>query len=407
MKIALAKRLETRLIVAVGLGLLVFSFVAGLFTFNYSYQQQLEQSAAQQRQLVKTVQAQAEVALFAANAEIANGVLQGLLANPVILAARIEAVAGANGFVAELGSRSEVDFSRAALYPLYSPVNHIELIGSLRVVQNTAEVNGAAARSALYQTSLMLVQVLAAVLIMVVMLRIRFINPIIQMAEALNTIQPGSSMRLPVAVKHADDEIGLLTQGANTLLTAAENAIDEVKAQRNELERLATHDHLTGLPTLRLAADRLRIACGLARRAQRKVALLFIDLDAFKPVNDSFGHDVGDEVLCEVARRLGGSIRAEDTVARIGGDEFIAIVSNLADADAVKSVAASIRDAVAQPITVTGHAIHIGASIGIALFPDDAEDLEGLRRAADQAMYQAKKSGKGRFAFANAAAGTS
>jgi len=407
MTIALAKRLETRLIIAVGFGLLVFSSIAGLFAFNYSYQQQLEQAAAQQRQLVQTVQAQAEVALFAANVEIANGVLQGLLANPVILAARIEAVLGANGFVAELGSRSEVDFGRAAIYPLYSPVDHIELIGSLRVVQNTAEVNGAAARSALYQTSLMLVQVLAAVLIMAVILRTRFINPIIQLAQALNTIQPGSSMRLPVAVQHADDEIGLLTRGANTLLAAAESAIDEVKAQRNELERLATHDHLTGLPTLRLAADRLRIACGLARRAQRKVALLFIDLDGFKPVNDNFGHDVGDEVLCEVARRLSGSIRAEDTVARIGGDEFIAIVGNLADADAVKSVATCISEAVARPIVVAGHYIHIGASIGIALFPDDAEDMEGLHRAADQAMYQVKKSGKGRFAFANAATGTS
>ncbi len=407
MTIALTKRLETRLIVSVGLGLLVFSCIAGLFTFNYSYRQQLDQAAALQRQLVQTVQAQAEVALFAANAEIANGVLQGLLANPVILAVRIEATAGASGFVAELGSRSEVDFDRAALYPLFSPVNHLELIGSLRVVQNTAEVNSAAARSALYQTTLMLVQVLAAVLIMAVMLRTRFINPLIQLAQALNTIQPGSAMRLPVAVKHAGDEIGLLTRGANTLLAAAENAIDEVKAQRNEMERLATHDQLTGLPTLRLAADRLRVACGLARRAQRKVALLFIDLDGFKPVNDSFGHDVGDEVLCAVARRLAGSIRAEDTVARIGGDEFIAIVGNLADAEAVKTVGTCIGEAVARPIVVAGHSIQVGASIGIALFPDDAEDLEGLRSAADRAMYQVKKSGKGRFALASAATGTS
>jgi diguanylate cyclase (GGDEF)-like protein len=174
-------------------------------------------------------------------------------------------------------------------------------------------------------------------------------------------------------------------------------------AKRREAERLATHDHLTGLPTLRLAADRLHIACGLARRAQLKVALLFIDLDGFKPVNDSFGHAVGDEVLCEVARRLAGSIRAEDTVARVGGDEFIAIVGNLADAEAAKSVATCIGAAVDLPIVVAGHFIHVGASIGIALFPDDAEDFDGLRRGADQAMYQVKRSGKGSFAFASAA----
>lgn len=404
MTIALTKRLETRLILAMGLGLLAFSCIAGLFTFNYSYRQQLEQVAVQQRQLVQTVQAQAEVALYAANVDIANGVLQGLLANPVILAVRIEAAPGSNGFVAELGSRGEADFHLAMAYPLYSPINRIEPIGAMRVVQNTAEVNGAATRSALYQTSLMLVQVLAAVGIMVVMLRTRLINPIIRLANGLHTLQPGSSMRLPVESRHADDEIGLLTHGANALLNAAESAIEEVRMQRNELERLATHDYLTGLPTLRLAADRLRIACSQARRAQRKVALLFIDLDGFKPVNDSFGHDVGDEVLCEVARRLTAGIRAEDTVARIGGDEFIAIVGNLAESEAVKSVAVSIGEAVARPIEVDGQFIQIGASIGIALFPDDAEDLEGLRRAADAAMYSVKKSGKGHYAFAVSAA---
>ncbi len=134
------------------------------------------------------------------------------------------------------------------------------------------------------------------------------------------------------------------------------------------------------------------------------MALLFIDLDGFKPVNDSFGHDVGDEVLCEVARRLAGSIRAEDTVARVGGDEFIAIVGNLADDEAAKSVATCIGVAVDLPFVLAGHSINVGASIGIALFPDDAEDLDGLRRAADQAMYQVKRSGKGSFAFASAAA---
>jgi diguanylate cyclase (GGDEF)-like protein len=402
MKIALSKRLETRLVVTVGVGLVVFSIIAGLITFNYSYRQQLAEAAAQQRHLVETVQAQAEVGLFARNVEIANGVLQGLLANPAILAVRIEATGG-DKFAVELGSRTEVDFSLAVNYPLYSPVDHIESIGSIRVVQNTAEVNGAAVRSALYQTSLMLVQVLAAVLIMAVLLRIRLVNPIIQLAQDLNTIQPGSATRLPLAIEHADDEIGLLTNGANTLLAATENAINEVKAQRNELERLATHDPLTGLPTLRLATDRLHIACGLARRAQRKLALLFIDLDGFKPVNDSFGHDIGDQVLCEVARRLAGAIRGEDTVARIGGDEFLAIIGNLEHADAVKLVATGIGDAVAQPILLAGHTIQVGASIGIALFPDDAVDIDGLRRAADQAMYQVKKSGKGSFAFASAA----
>jgi diguanylate cyclase (GGDEF)-like protein len=105
-----------------------------------------------------------------------------------------------------------------------------------------------------------------------------------------------------------------------------------------------------------------------------------------------------------MARRLVGSIRAEDTVARVGGDEFIAIVGNLVDAEAAKSVAVCIGGAVDLPFVVAGHVIHVGASIGIALFPDDAEDFDGLRRGADQAMYKVKRSGKGSFAFASTAA---
>lgn len=402
MRPPLVKRLEIRLIVTVGVGLLLFSAIAGFFTYNQAYRQQLAQAASHQRQLVQTVQAQAEVAAFAANREIARDVLEGLLVNPVILAVRIEAT---EGFTAELQSRL-ADFDAGNAYPLLSPVDRIERIGTLAVVQNDDEVNRAAARVALFQTALMLTQVLAAVALLAAVLRFMLVDPIARLAQAMATIQPGSAARLTVEDKHADDEIGLLAKGANTILDAAEAAIAEAQAQRNELERLATHDHLTGLPTLRLARDRLQIACNHAHRAERKVALLFIDLDGFKGVNDTHGHDVGDTVLCEIAARLCACIRAGDTAARIGGDEFLVMLGNLPDTQTASAVAANIGNAIARPIEIAGGPIAMGASIGIAVFPDHTGDIDAMRDIADQAMYRVKKSGKGAYAFAAPATAT-
>lgn len=392
----LPRRLGPRLIVALGAGLFAFSAIAGFFTYRYTYWQQLQAAASLQQQLVRTVQAQAEVAAFAANGEIAQGVLDGLLANPVVLAARIES---AEGFKAELGSRQSVDFSSGRSYPLYSPVDHLETIGTLRVVQNNDQVNDIAARAAVYQTLLMLAQVVMATLIAAVVLRLKVIEPITRLAQGLAQIQPGSAQRLPVEAGHTDDEIGQLARGANALLDATEAAIGEVNAQRIDMEKLATHDHLTGLPTLRLAEDRLQIACSNARRAHSKVALLFVDLDEFKTVNDNYGHEAGDAVLREVARRLRECIRADDTAARIGGDEFLVILGNLPDASSAALVAGNIGTALARPIEALGSVVYSGASIGIALYPDHTGNVDAMRHVADQAMYRVKRSGKGHYAF--------
>ena len=176
--------------------------------------------------------------------------------------------------------------------------------------------------------------------------------------------------------------------------------LDKVHKQRDLIQQLATHDQLTGLPLLTLAADRLKIALHSARRSGKKVALLFIDLDGFKRVNDSLGHDAGDHVLKEVAAGLLSAVRIEDTAARVGGDEFIAILGNLADGKVAAQIAERAIAAISAPIHYKGNPISVGASIGIGLFPDHADDEETLRRAADVAMYSVKLSGKNRFAFA-------
>lgn len=343
-----------------------------------------------------TITIQAEVAAFAANREIAQGVLSGLVANPIILAAKIEST---DGFTAELGYREKFGAGTGRTYPLLSPVDHKEMIGSLLVIQNDAQVRGNAAEVALFQTLLMLAQVLAAALIMASVSRTLLFHPLQHFAEAMLSIEPGSSTRMKIDSRHSTDEIGLLSQSANTLLDAVEGAINEVKAQRNEMEQLATHDALTELPTMRLAEDRLQIACGNARRTGEKVALLFIDLDDFKAVNDTYGHPAGDAVLKEVGRRLRESVRAGDTAARIGGDEFLVILASLPDALSSKLVAENITVALSRSMEVMGQSLSLGASIGIAIFPDHTGDVHAMRGIADQAMYQVKKSGKGTSAF--------
>lgn len=390
------KRLSFRLIVLVGLSLLTFSLIATAFTYRYAYQHQLELAGQLQKQLVQTIQIQAEVAAFAANRHIAMGVIEGLLANPIVLAARIES---SEGFKAELGSRLNIDFNTSRNYPLYSPVDHIEVIGSLTVIQNDAHVHQAAVQTAEFQTKWMLAQVLTAAIILATVLRYMLVLPITRLAEAMAAIKPGSSSRLPITRRHLNDEIGMLSMSANAMLDAAENAIAEVTKQRNELERLATHDHLTGLPTMRLAEDRLQLACRRARRDTAKVALLFIDLDGFKAINDNYSHEAGDDVLKEVAKRLLDSVRANDTAARIGGDEFMVILENITDVQDSTLVAANIIRTLTQPIAIPGRSVTLGASIGIAIFPDHTEDVKAMRHLADHAMYRVKQSGKGSFAL--------
>ena len=167
--------------------------------------------------------------------------------------------------------------------------------------------------------------------------------------------------------------------------------INELKRAEMTLEHLATHDTLTGLPNRYLMFDRLNQLLVRAVRYELSFAILFIDLDGFKRVNDSRGHDVGDLVLRGVAERLTRNLRAADTVARIGGDEFVILLESLrAGPDAI-ALADKIRSAVSTPFALPGGDATVTVSIGIGLYPDDGHDAEGLLKAADVAMYRAKR----------------
>ena len=638
--------LEFRLAVLVGLGLIGFSLAAGIFTYNYSYRNRLQQAQSLQRQLVRTVQAQAEVAAFAYNEKIARGVIDGLLANPSILAARLEATEHSH---LALSSNGSLDYGGSTVYPLLSPVDQTERIGRLSVVQNENHVNREAAQYALFQTLLMLAQVALATILMIVVLRFVVTRPVADLAQSMRAIKPGSPERLDIEDKHANDEIGLLSHSANILLEATETAIDDERKLRNlldttnqiarvggwtydlatksmmlseeifrinevdpskldatlpvsveqainhfaptsrpaiaaalqagidrgaefdlelqwitytgktiwvrtqgkaerengqvvclygamqdisdrkqteqdlriaatafesqegmlitdanevilrvnrayceitgysaaeaigktprmlssnrhdaafyasiwsnirnigtwqgeiwnrrkngevypqwltitavkdddgeithyvgtltditvrkaaedEIKHLAFYDPLTHLPNRRLLIDRLHQALSTSRRNQRSGALLFIDLDKFKQINDTLGHDIGDLLLQNVGQRLLSCLRENDTAARIGGDEFIVMLEYLdehpeAAVQQVKAVAEKILDTLNVPYTLATHECRSSPSIGIALFLGHTHTVSELLKQADSAMYQAKAAWRNVYRF--------
>ena len=154
--------------------------------------------------------------------------------------------------------------------------------------------------------------------------------------------------------------------------------------------RFAYHDELTGLPNRRLLLDRFNLAAALAARHHQHVALLFLDLDSFKHVNDTFGHTTGDKLLQEVAARLVACVRASDTVCRYGGDEFVVLLSEIAGTDGAVVVAENIRVHVAAPYLIDGAEIAMTASLGMAVYPGDARAFDDLLRLSDLAMYRSK-----------------
>jgi len=189
----------------------------------------------------------------------------------------------------------------------------------------------------------------------------------------------------------------------NTVSVLADVAweITRRKKAEEQIKHLATHDLLTDLPSLRLAKDRLSSALNLARRYKKGAAVMFIDLDGFKSVNDTLGHDVGDYVLKEVARRLLSSVRETDTVARVGGDEFLIIATEIQSPDNAAQIAEKVIRSVSQPIIINGRQATVGTSIGISLFPDHSEDMDNLIKLADEAMYKVKNAGKNNYRFVN------
>ncbi len=198
-----------------------------------------------------------------------------------------------------------------------------------------------------------------------------------------------------LTVSAVRDGHGTITNYVGTFID-----ITRTKESESRLERLANYDALTDLPTRRLLKSRLRHAIDLAKREGTRGAVLFLDLDRFKDVNDSLGHTAGDELLQLVAKRFQARLRESDTLSRMGGDEFIIVLENLREPQYAAAVAQALIDELREPFTLSGaRELYIGASIGISIFPDDCSEPGPLISNADAAMYQAKKAGRNTFRF--------
>lgn len=179
-------------------------------------------------------------------------------------------------------------------------------------------------------------------------------------------------------------------------VSAVARDISDLKVAQSQLHELATHDYLTGMPNRVLLYDRLEQALARYHRYGQPVALLYLDLDRFKPVNDDHGHHIGDKVLQKIADRINQVVRDTDTAARIGGDEFCVLVEGLDDPEQLRAVAERLIDALDEPIIVDGAEAHVGCSIGLVSVDDSCADADALMALADAAMYQAKAAGRGR-----------
>lgn len=201
------------------------------------------------------------------------------------------------------------------------------------------------------------------------------------------------------AKENLEHTVAERTRELNKTIKLLESEIEERKKIAVELQHLANHDPLTGLPSIRLGMDRLSHALAIADRAQEACAIMFLDVDGFKSINDNHGHQCGDEVLKIIAGRLQAIVREADTVARIGGDEFLVVLSGISGTNIIEQIAVNLIEEISRSVDIRRNKFHVGLSVGIALFPRDGSDADELIRAADKAMYQVKKHGRNHFRF--------
>ena len=225
-----------------------------------------------------------------------------------------------------------------------------------------------------------------------------------------NTIEPGRSSHLPVNCIltrrdghqiFIEDSVATIhdVNGMEAGSVLVFRDVSAARALSKKITHLAEHDALTGLPNRLLLTDRLAQAIARAGRKTSLIAVLFLDLDGFKRINDSLGHSAGDNLLKSVAKRLQGCIRAQDTVSRQGGDEFVVLLQDVQHIEFAAVMARRILNELAAPHSIRGHELHVTASIGISVYPSDGQEAETLIMNADTAMYQVKKSGRQNFRF--------
>ncbi|MEN6349115.1 MAG: sensor domain-containing diguanylate cyclase [Syntrophomonas sp.] len=237
----------------------------------------------------------------------------------------------------------------------------------------------------------------------------KFVHPYdaLRVREAVNELLAGKKTMLEHRILLADGRVRWIN---NLAVPVKDNAgkikrlegliidINDQKVTEESMKQMAFYDALTGLPNRTMFANYFSHCQASSLHFSQKLAILFIDLDSFKAVNDTLGHDTGDLLLIAVATRLKALLRGSDLLSRIGGDEFVALLTRVSE-ESIQGIAPRIIEAFSEPFPAGQHRLVMGASIGISIYPDDGKDLETLMHNADQAMYQAKRQGKNNFCF--------
>jgi len=274
-----------------------------------------------------------------------------------------------------------------------------QVVANLRLSFDATETDQLVAQRQNIMWWLVAAQVVVGVVVLLGVLSLRLLRPIDRLKRQASML--AAREPVPALPWRQRDELGQLGQHLNTVRARIQELFEELEAKNQQLSKMAMYDHLTGLPNRTLLRELFQHEAASARRHQAGCALLFIDLDRFKEVNDTMGHAAGDELLMEVSQRLVATLRESDIVSRVSGDEFLVLLTQAGSWEHVSVTAERLLRAIQMPMPLACAAgtAQVSASIGIAVFPGDANDFEALARCADLAMYKCKDLGKGRYSF--------
>jgi diguanylate cyclase (GGDEF)-like protein len=398
---------QTNLVVFTALFFAIAIFIVEIALVVITTKQQL---TAEQQELLNSVEQITTNSVWSLDDKLASQTLEGIIKVDNVGSAVIELddgslfVSEANQYAAfpnsyiSLSNRLFGDLKEISR-PLYRPFyfednKQQQLIGTLTIFYDTQKLTA----KLFNQLQLGLIATLARALLLTLVLTVvfhRFLTqPIARISEAIDKIDPDypDENLLPMSKAHKDDELGLVTSKFNQILL-------QFSQTQNKLRKMATRDPLTGLPNRTLLLETLNVTIQRSRVHKRNFALLFIDLDRFKNVNDSLGHAIGDQFLARIARILERVVGDRGSVARLGGDEFVILADEIQTPSQAADFVDKLLIQLNTPIQLNEHAIHPAASIGISIYPDDGTTAEDLIRHADIAMYSAKAAGSNQWSF--------
>ncbi|MBB1361319.1 MAG: EAL domain-containing protein [Shewanella sp.] len=398
---------QTNLVVFTALFFAIAIFIVEIALVVITTKQQL---TAAQQELLNSVEQTTTNAVWSLDDKLASQTLEGIIKVDNVGSAVIELDDGSlfvsvanesdefsNNYISLsnrlFGNLKEI--SRSLYRPFYFEGNkQQQLIGTLTIFYDTQKLT----TKLFSQLQLGLIATLARALLLTLVLTVvfhRFLTqPIARISEAIDKIDPDypDENLLPMSQAHKDDELGLVTSKFNQILL-------QFSQTQNKLRKMATRDPLTGLPNRTLLLETLNVTIQRSRVHKRNFALLFIDLDRFKNVNDSLGHALGDQFLARIARILERVVGDRGSVARLGGDEFVILADEIQTPSQAADFVDKLLIQLNTPIQLNEHAIHPAASIGISIYPEDGNTAEDLIRHADIAMYSAKAAGSNQWSF--------